>query len=383
MAAIALLDRKPSQIVDDGFAALALAIAATGDNSDVVNAVSVQQLQEHAPFRIDRSYCVKTGADLGERRIDQLGQWIDAAGMQRAARILPFLLQTAVHPLWIETNGEALDIAEQADPCGYFVYSATHALMLHYKEYNSFDRTWKSPEAQLRWLADKITLRAWLETKPLDEIRERNAVWRIYNRLIQPRYAPLAITRLADIACPVIWAELIKSIRDVMTAFAKRHHHQLSPLIYRQLYQDQLAYEAVKRIKPDAPAMHGHSAIGKQRRFKAGTIATEIAFFETLEQQNTTAIDALFSQFGVTKNFVPMTGNAAVQEQTRQSQATPKGGFKSTPGLLNRLLETATAPTAPSGATPSAQESFTSLAKKLSSAVEGEFKLRLGSIKKG
>jgi hypothetical protein len=371
MRSFAMTARAPSQIVDDGFAAMVMAIATHGPGSDVVNALSAEALQAHAPFRIDRIYCCKTGHDIGARSLDRIGAIVDSFGEARAIELLPWLLQTAVDMPWVRTDGEALDAHEERDPVGYFVYGAAAACAIHYGDFNRIHGTWKSQEARMRYLADMIKLNELIRMRPIAEVRERNAIWHIYHNLILAQHAPLTVTRLCDYASDTVWADMVDSVKSTMIAFSRQNHHQFSAANYRKLYEEQLSYEAAGRgIRPGGAAAQarGRSNFAKQRRYKASTIVTEATFFSGLEKDTTSAIDNLFAEYGVAGNLAKFNPAGT---QTKTAVRVPQDGFKPSASggikLSTATLEAATAPSA-----PSARESFTSLARKMSSAVEGK-----------
>ncbi len=360
MQTSALTDRKPSQFNDDGFAELVLAIATSGSDSAAVQQLTAETLQRHAPFRLDRIYCNKTGRVLGTRDTARIAAVIDTFGEIQAIELLPYLLQTSVDFAWLRTDGDALDLHEKNDPVGYFVYSASRACAIHYADYNRIKREWKSVEARMRYLMDMIKLFELVDAMPREEVIQRNGMWRVYHSMVLPQYAPLPVTRLCDYAHPGIWAAMQGEFRTAFLAFAKKHNQDFSGNNFRHLYNELLAREALTKSKPGESGARGNSSFRKQKRYKPTTIVTELGLLGEVEREATSAIDSLFAEYGVVGNFDAFSKENRSAQPAATSYSVQAGASVQ---FSDATLEAATAPE------PVAKESFASLARKLSSAV--------------
>lgn len=254
--------------------------------TEFLEQIDIQTVIEKASLDPRKRYCRKTGKEIGTINESELQLAIKLHGIDEVEKLVDYIQVTNDNaPAWLDTSPEKLSVLMRADPCGFFVYASSHALIALHRGQNSQSgwhprKGWADKKEELKFQHSKILAYQMLEkinqTQP-ELIAQVNRAWKQFLSLIDRTRLRLPLKYVHEF-CTVENLEYL--------------HRELYATIINLLAQEKYSQQAFEFLTKQAIAdKYGGSSVFR-------LIDSDIPSPDEIE------IDKLFETFGLTKDML-------------------------------------------------------------------------------
>lgn len=134
--------------------------------------------------------CSKTGQPLDAIDLQTISKLLEVCGRDKLIYMLAQRSISAVSPMWVYTDCEALDTLSELEPIAYFVYAASSILTTYQPGFNTGQKpNERDLTARLQFNGSKSQLWDNLQSIPMADIIEANEIMRRYLTFINTTFA--------------------------------------------------------------------------------------------------------------------------------------------------------------------------------------------------